>query len=264
MFKKNNKETYEPVKALIGEGTDYNVYYPKIGEKILWYILGMAAVTAAVQIFYDRIFISLGIGVVAGFFLIPLFVKRKIEKRKFRLNGQFKSLLETLSTSIGAGKNVYDSFNGAINDLTVQYTEDADIVDEVKLICQGLNHNFAVEDLLINFADRSGMDDVRSFANVFATCYSKGGNIKEVIRNTAGIIKDKIEISMEIETMVAGRKNEQNIMLVMPVAFILLLRGMGGDLIDLESPIGIISVTVALVFFVVAYFVGKKILDIKI
>lgn len=263
MFKKN-KEPYEEIKTLIGEGVDYNVYTPKTREKILWYLIGLAAVTFVVQIFFDRIIISSVIGIVAGFFFIPLFTKRKIAKRKSHLVGQFKSLLETLSTSIGAGKNVYDSFNGAINDLAVQYTEDADIVSEVKLICQGLNHNFAVEDLLNNFADRSGLEDVRSFANVFSTCYSKGGNIKEVMHNTATIIKEKIEISMEIETMVAGRKNEQNIMLVMPVVFILFLRGMGGDLIDLESPIGLLSVAVALIFFVVAYLLSRKILDIKI
>lgn len=263
MFKKN-KEPYEEIKTLIGEGVDYNVYTPKNGEKILWYFIGLAAVTFVVQIFYDRIIISSVIGIVAGFFAIPVFTRRKIEKRKSRLVGQFKSLLETLSTSIGAGKNVYDSFNAAAGDLAVQYTEDADMVNEVKLICQGLNHNFAVEDLLNNFADRSGLEDVRSFANVFSTCYSKGGNIKEVMRNTATIIKEKIEISMEIDTMVAGRKNEQNIMLVMPVVFILFLRGMGGDLVDLESPIGLLSVTAALVFFVVAYLLSRKILDIKI
>ena len=64
--------------------------------------------------------------------------------------------------------------------------------------------------------------------------------------------------------MVAGQKNEQNIMLVMPVVFIVVLKSMGGDLVDLESPIGLLSVTAALVIFVLAYFVSKKILDIKL
>ena len=77
-------------------------------------------------------------------------------------------------------------------------------------------------------------------------------------------IGDKIEIQMELETMVSGQKSEQNIMLVMPVVFIVVLKSMGGGLIDLESPVGILSVTAAIIIFVLAYFVSKKIMDIKL
>mgnify|MGYP000649498630 FL=1 len=69
---------------------------------------------------------------------------------------------------------------------------------------------------------------------------------------------------MELETMVAGQKNEQNIMLVMPVVFIIVLKSMGGDLIDLKSPVGIISVTAAIAIFILAYFISKRILNIKL
>mgnify|MGYP000233742988 FL=1 len=146
----------------------------------------------------------------------------------------------------------------------MQFTPEADIVKEVRLIRVGLDNNIGIEDLLLNFAERSGIDDVRNFANVFATCYKKGGNIKDVIKNTTSIIGDKIEIQMELETMVAGQKNEQNIMLVMPVVFIIVLKSMGGDLIDLKSPVGIISVTAAIAIFILAYFISKRILNIKL
>lgn len=159
---------------------------------------------------------------------------------------------------------MFDSFTGAEEDLAVQFTPEADIVKEVRLIRIGLDNNIGIEDLLLNFAERSGIDDVRNFANVFATCYKKGGNIKDVIKNTTSIIGDKIEIQMELETMVAGQKNEQNIMLVMPVVFIIVLKSMGGDLIDLKSPVGIISVTAAIAIFILAYFISKRILNIKL
>ena len=90
------------------------------------------------------------------------------------------------------------------------------------------------------------------------------GNMKEVIKNTASIIGDKIEIQMELETMVAGQKNEQNVLLVMPVVFVLILKSMGGDLVNLKSPVGIISVSISIVIFIAAYFVSKKILNIKL
>lgn len=53
-------------------------------------------------------------------------------------------------------------------------------------------------------------------------------------------------------------------MMVMPVIFVLVLKMMGGGLLDLKSPVGIISVTIAIVIFVLAYFVSRKILNIRL
>ncbi len=258
------KEEYEEKCALIGEAPDYNVYHETKKERILWFVVGLIVGAIVLYIFYESIIVSAIFGIVCGFAFIPIRRIMVINKRKQRLNLQFRGLLEALSTSIGAGKNMYDSFAGAAEDLAVQFSEDADIVDEVRIISIGLDNNLQIEDLLLNFADRSGLEDVRNFANVFATCYKKGGNIKDVVKNTASIIGDKIEIQMELETMVSGQKNEQNIMLVMPVFFIVIMKSMGGDLIDLQSPTGILSVTIALIIFILAYFISRKILNIKL
>lgn len=258
------KEKKEPLQALIGDGVDYRLYFPNKKEKILWFIIGVIVGGAVLYIFYESIIASIILGMICGIAFIPIRTNQVIKKRQKNLTVQFRALLDALSTSIGAGKNMFDSFASATDDLAVQFSEDSDIVREVKLIRIGLDNNIQMEDLLLNFAERSGVDDVRDFANVFATCYKKGGNIKDVIKNTASIIGDKIEIQMELETMVAGQQSEQNIMLVMPVVFIVVLKSMGGGLIDLESPVGILSVTAAIVIFVLAYFVSKKILDIKI
>lgn len=261
-FKK--KEPYQPVASLIGDGPDYNTYKPTAKDRITWFILGAIVGAVVLYIFYSNIIISIIAGAGVGFAAIPFMTQHVIEKRKKKLNSQFKGMLETLSTSIGAGKNMYDSFSQAVDDLAVQYSADADIVEEARIIRMGLDNNIRIEELLLNFGERSGSSDVKNFANVFATCYKKGGNIKDVVKNTATIISDKIEVQMEIETMVSGQKNEQNIMLCMPLLFIVFMRSMGGDLIDLESPTGIISVTAAIVIFVLAFLVSRKILNIKL
>lgn len=262
LFKK--KEPYQPVEGLICEATDYRLYFPSRNEKILWFLIGMAAGGAVLWIFYENIIVTLLAGIACGFAFIPMRRNQVINKRKQRLTNQFRSLLDALSTSIGAGKNIYDSFANAADDLAVQYSKESDIVTEVNIIRIGIDNNIQVEDMLLNFAARSGIEDIENFANVFATCYKKGGNIKDVIKNTATIIGDKIEIKMELETMVAGQKNEMNILLVMPIVFIQLMKSMGGDLIDLKSGVGILSVTASLVIFIAAYFIGQKITDIKL
>ncbi len=258
------KSKYQPISSLVGESIDYHEYIATNKEKIIWFLIGMFISGVVIYIFYEKIIASIVVGIICGFIFIPMRTKQVIAKRQKKLNLQFKGLLEILSTSIGAGKNMYDAFSGAAEDLVIQFSDDADIVKEVNVICVGLNNNIQIENLLLNFADRSGLDNVKNFANVFATCYKKGGNIKEVIKNTTSIISDKIEIQMELETMVAGQKNEQNSMLVMPIVFIVVMKAMGGELIDLKSPIGLISVSIAIIVFIFAYFISKKILDIKL
>ncbi len=258
------KPKKEPILGLIGDATDYSIYIPNSKEKVLWFVIALIASGAVLYLFYENIFVSLIVGALCGVAFIPIRTKQMITKRRQKLSLQFRELLDALSTSIGAGKNVQDAFQGAIEDLANQFTHEADIVKELEIICAGMYNNIAIENLLMNFADRSGVEDIANFANVFSTCYRKGGNINQVIKNTAEIIGDKIEIKMELQTMVSGQKNEMNIMLVMPVIFIVVMKSMGGGLIDLSSAIGLLSTTGALVIFVLAYFAGQWITNIKL
>lgn len=262
LFKKKTQR--EPIPGLIGEATDYSIYIPKMKEKIIWFVIALIVSGAVLYLFYENIFVSIIVGALCGLAFIPMRTKQVIRKRRQRLSLQFRELLDALSTSIGAGKNVQDAFQGAVEDLAIQFTHESDIVKELEIICSGMYNNIAIEELLMNFAQRSGVEDIANFANVFATCYRKGGNINEIIKNTAEIIGDKIEIKMELETMVAGQKNEMNIMLVMPILFIIVMKSMGGGLIDLSTPTGILSVTGALAIFIVAYFAGQWITNIKL
>ena len=117
----------------------------------------------------------------------------------------------------------------------------------------------------MNLGERSGVDDIQSFANVFETAYRKGGNIKDIIKNTQQIIADKMEIESEIETMVAANQMEQKIMMIMPIMIVGMLKMLGEDFAEnFVTPTGLVATTIGVIAFVTAYFVGKKILDIKV
>ena len=126
-------------------------------------------------------------------------------------------------------------------------------------------NNVDVEVLLQDFGARSGIEDIASFANVFKICYRKGGNIKDTIRSTHAILTDKMEINEEIETVVTSNKMEQKIMIAMPIALIGMIKMMSPDFAaNFVTPTGIISTTIAIALFVVSYYVGKVILNIKV
>ena len=205
------------------------------------------------------------VGIAAGFFFLPIWEKRQQESRQSNLKKQFLDLLESLSTSLLAGKNVNQSFRDARRDLSIQYSAEADIQKELAVILNGLDNNISVESLLLDFGKRSGVDDIESFANVFDTCYRKGGNIKEVIRNTSMILEEKSRIQREIETKLAANKNEQLILSVMPVVLVALIKVSNPDFAkNFATPSGVLASTFAIGCFVAATVVSRKILDIRV
>ncbi|MBU3112339.1 type II secretion system F family protein [Clostridium lacusfryxellense] len=262
LFKKKIK--IEPKHYLFPDAKVYFEYNLSIKEKILYFLIAFCVGSIVGYIFYSKIVIAIIAGLVAGYAFIPIRRKQIINNQIKKLRIQFRDLLETLSTSISAGKNIIDSFIASYDDLKGQYSESADMVLEVKNIVSGVNNNVNIEDLLLDLAERSGVEDIISFADVFEICYRKGGNIKEIIKNTYEIIDDKMQIDMEIETMVTSAKTEQKMMLVMPILFVFIMKSMGGGLSGQGTPISIVTTTIALCLFALAYFVGTKIMAIKL
>lgn len=281
----SKKKVIEPqyyVSATNMPTYNYKVYHMKLIEKILYFLIAFIVGAAVGYLFYGgigvdqfgqptkltwtlNISISSIVGVIAGVLFVPMRRDQIIDKQKKKLNTQFRDFLEAFNTSLGAGKNVVDSFHSVYDDLKVQYDEGAYILKELEVILSGMANNVDVEVLLHDFGVRSGIEDIESFANVFKICYRKGGNIKDTIRSTHSILTDKMEISEEIETVVTSNKMEQNIMIVMPIALIAMIKMMSPDFAaNFVTLTGIISTTVAIVMFVVAYIIGKSILDIKV
>lgn len=279
------KQAPEPefyVSATNMQTINYRVYYMKPLEKILTFIVAFVAGALIGYLFYGgigkdefgqatRVTVTLNllipgvVGLVAGKLFVPMRVQSIIKKRSTELNHQFRDMLEALTTSLGAGKNVNDSFIGVYDDLKIQYEPDAYILKELEVIISGIHNNVPIENVLEDFGIRSANDDILSFANVFKVSYRKGGNIKDIIRNTHSILNDKMEIAEEIETLVTSNKTEQYIMIVMPIVLIGVIKMLSPEFAaNFVTPTGIISTTISIVIFAVSYFVGRSVLDIKI
>lgn len=281
--KKNTTDEPEYYTSATNISTlNYKVYYMKPLEKIITFLIAFAVGALVGYLFYGgigkdefgqattvtvilNILIPTIVGTLAGKMFVPMRVKSIIKKRKNELNHQFRDMLDALTTSLGAGKNVTDAFFGVYEDLKIQYEEDSYILKELEVIISGVRNNIAIEDILEDFGKRSDNDDIKSFANVFKISYRKGGNIKDIIRNTHEILSDKMEISDDIETLVTSNKMEQNIMIFMPIALIGVIKIMSPEFAEnFVTPTGIISTTLSIAIFVIAYFVGKSVLDIKV
>ncbi len=284
MSKKKNIQE-EPLYEVSGTNRqmiNYKVYKLSANEKTLYFLLAFVIGAAVAYLFYGGIgkdeygkatmityicdiVIMAVVGLVAGRLFMPIRKEQIIVSRKKKLRTQFIDLLDSLASSISSGKNVPNAFVAAREDLLVQYPPDAYIVQEVDNIISGIQNNIDVGSMLINFGERSGIQDIRTFGRVFETAYAKGANLKEVVRNSHLILSNKCEIEAEIETKVASNKNEQNIMIIMPIILILMIKMAGSDFADnFTTPTGILCTTIAIGAFVGAYFLGRKILKIEV
>lgn len=251
--------------GVFGNATDYSVYHMSMGEGIFGMVAGYVLGFAALQVFFQILPVSLFVSIA----LMPVgrtaYGRIRKEQRNRALLIQFKDMLEALTTSYDSGKNTVDAFGDAYHDMVTQYGEDAYITKELAIVLQGIHNNVNIEDMLIDFAKRSGNEDIESFADVFAVSNRAGGNIKNVIGETKTVIADKITIEMEIETLVSGKKNELNIMILLPFIVVTQIQGFQSSSTgSLQAVlISVICRIIALLTFAAAYIIGQKMIKIK-
>lgn len=263
MKHKKKKDVYVPKRGIMGNADDYHVYPLNMRERLTGFAIGGIGGAVVLYLFFASVVPAVIAGLVTGYYAVPVYQRYLLKKRRRELLFQFKDMLESLTSSYSAGKNTRDSFMDALNDMRNMYGDEADIVKELVLIVVGVDNNINMEVLLMNFADRSGLDDIESFANVFEVSLRQGADIKSIIASTRDIISDKVEIELEMETMLAGNKNELNIMMLMPVILCISLRGMSGETFG-NSVSNVIVKIVAIGIFAGAYVMGQKLTDIKL
>lgn len=260
--KKASKKKKEENHGITGDGTDYTVYTLNAGERLFAVVVGFAIGFAASYVYFDNTAISIVVALIVGYKAISIYRNSLIKKRNRELRLQFRDLLESLSNSYTVGMTASRAFHAAYSDMVVEHGEKAYITTEMALICSAHEKlGIEIKDLLNDFADRSGLDDAKSFAGVFEVSSNLGGDVAKVIRETRDMISDKIEIELEIQTMVTGQKNQLNILAVMPFVIAVLLRmfNIGGS-----GALVIIVKMVAMVCFIFAYWLGTKIVEIKV
>lgn len=235
-------------------------------KEIVFHILSCALFTAMVSwLFYDS--------VIAWILLMPLslFSFRKqgriqCQRRKRRLEIEFREVILSVSSNLQAGYSVENAFQESYRDIVLLYGKDSVMAVELQLLFRKLNNNEQLEYALSNLAKRSSVQDIRDFADIFQIAKRGGGDMRGIITNTAEIIADKQEIRREIETVVTEKKLEQQIMRYIPffIIFYISLTTKGYFKCLYHNISGWILMTGTLIIYVVACRISDKILNIEV
>lgn len=202
----------------------------------------------------------------AGFLCPFLEKKRKQERRLQVLAVQFKESMVVLAGALSAGYSVENALIASCGELGLLYGKESLIVREYSYIIQQMRTNRSVERLFQEFADRSGLEDIQSFAEVFVVAKRSGGDLSGIMRHTAEVLRDKMQVKEEIRTMTASRQFEQKIMNLIPffMVFYVELSSPGFFNQMYQTLMGRVLMSVCLCVYLISYVLSEKILTIEV
>lgn len=245
---------------------DYTVSPARLGDHIIAFLVGFGVGFAVLYIFYQIWVLGVLGGLAVGTANIFRSAQKAIDKRMIKLRTEFFDLLEAMSVAMRAGNPMLKALTSARDDLSMIYPEDSDIMVELELIINRFNNAMPLSEAFGDFARRSGLEDIESFASIYATIEGKSSRADEIIRETQQIIADKMAIEMEIETMMTAAKSEATIMQFMPLVILLVISKAGAGFMDAlyTTAVGRLVATFGLTVFCVSYLLSQKFSSIKL
>lgn len=240
---------------------DYSTYSFRKKELVLYMFLGIVQVFILSKCFYDSLFVNF---LFLPFVYLYLEKKRKTlcNKRKIQLEQEFRDVILSVLANVQAGYSVENAFQESYQDIVMLYGVESDMARELQLLRQKLRMNQPIEDALQSLADRSGITDIQDFAEVFQITKRTGGEWKEMISNTAWILRDKQEVRREVNTLLTQKELELNMMRYIPFGIMgyLSLTSRGYFDVLYHNLFGIVVMTGCLAVYVVAVHLAEKML----
>ena len=183
-----------------------------------------------------------------------------------RLRSEFKVAILSVAANLRAGYAVENAFRETMQEMKVLHGREAPIYRELYKITQGLANRISIETLMQQFAGRAKLEEIQEFADIFSMAKRSGGNLTEIIYETAAIISEKIDVEKEIQVLLAAKRLEQNIMSIIPFAILLYVSAASSGYFDVlyETIAGRTVMSICLAVYAAAYVMGVRITEIKI
>jgi tight adherence protein B len=228
-------------------------------------ILTALALFCLLYLFYQHVTIAL-VGSLLSIFAIPLYRRYVNSRQQRELASQFQQLLYSLSSALAAGRSVENAFLLAEQDLRMFYQSSKTLmIDAIHTINKRVKNGESIERSFLSFSNQSNLQDIQNFAEIFGVCKRSGGDLVEVIRRTANLIAEKMEVEQEILIMTAHKRFEARMMAVVPILLIALLAYSSPDYMSpLYTGIGRVLMTFVLLCFGCCYWWMTHIMSMKV
>lgn len=197
----------------------------------------------------------------------PLYQKKVLQQKRLRqLNLQFKEGIRILAASLSAGYSIENALVVSGRELEMLYGGEGMITMEFAYMVQQLRMNRSIEQVMTEFGERSGLEDIDNFAGIFSVAKRSGGQLVPIINHTVGVIQDKIQVQEEIRTLTSSKQFEQKIMNLIPFLIIFYIDGTSPGFFNMmyETVMGRVLMSGCLLVYLGSLVLSKKILKIEV
>jgi len=237
----------------------YDRYDLTVWQWILYAGAGLLLALVIDMIFYRSLLFGLLLMPLAV--VVPLWARKILcDKRREELAAQFKDGILALSSALQTGYSAENAWKEAWHEMVCIYGEDALISREFDHMVRAIAVNETPEQVLWEFARRSGLPEIESFAQVFRLAKRSSGDLVSIIDSTAQTISEKLRVREEIVTLTTAKQLEHAIMCFVPAGIILYLSVAFDGFLDVlyQGVFGRVIMTVCLVIYGIAVTLGWK------
>jgi tight adherence protein B len=239
---------------------------PSPKEMLSYYAVSIPLLCLVGYLFYNNLVIALIMAALSYPFR-NRYVQYIYGKRKDELTKQFRDLVYSLSTSVGTGRPLAEALTDASLSMNLIYEEDSPICTWLASAVRRMKESKESEEALFNeFAEQSGIEDIRGFADIYSISRKTGGDLIRVLAKTAEILLDKGEIQKEIQNLTAQKRLESRIISAMPLLLIIFLKFTSPDylLVMYETAAGRILMSGALILLCLSCCIMSVLCRIKV
>jgi tight adherence protein C len=198
-------------------------------------IVAFPVLTATVCFILDRApstFVIWGcIGVAVGFYLPRYALRKKIAGRQQRIRWALADAMDLMVIAVEAGLGLNAALNRVGSELGKTH---ADLHNELDLVNLEIRVGRSREEALRNFAERTGVDDVRSFVALLIQADRYGSSIAKAVR----VFADSLRTQRRQRAEQASQKAALKLLIpltgfLFPVIILIILAPAALNLIDL-------------------------------
>ena len=242
--------------------TDYSTYHFSPRERLRTLAEGTAIGLCIVWLCYRSLW-ALPLLVPVTAIYARLRKRSLAAARRFRMNLHFRDFLSALHTGMAAGYSLENGIRSAARDLEHLYGPADPLVYELREIVRQMSFQRPVEVLFRDLGRRSHVEDIGSFGEVLLIAKRTGGDMGEILQTAWRNLCGKIDTREEIETVLASRRYEQQIMSLMPAGILVYLRIAFGDFLDplYGSLAGAAVMTACLLLWTAAWLWGRYLVE---
>lgn len=195
-----------------------------------------------------------------GFFIVGVWVKRRIGSRTRKMESQLVELLQMLASGLRAGFGLVQAMEQSAEQLP------SPISVELRRAMRDMAMGASVEQALGALNDRVGSSDFDIVITAILIQRSVGGNLAEILDNVAHTMRERERIRGEIRTLTSQQRMTGFVIGGIPIGLLIIFNLISPEFAGLlfTDPLGRLMLGAAGVMELLGFWVISKIVNIEV